>query len=124
MTEHDVRFYSSRSELGGYRIMTVAAAGFAVVFLVLGFLGIGEVIAGQWFILALLAGGVLFALFPAAWSRHLQAQRPGDDVHAPLNPSRAEHFWYERGVSDETHSRDNLPPEADTHQDVSEKRTE
>jgi hypothetical protein len=114
LSDRDIKFYTPPDERKGYKFMAVGMGLLTLVFLVLWIAGVPELIPGAWAIFALLSFALLFVFVPMAWSRDLASRQPDIDFHAQLNPTRADNFWYERGVSDTPHFPDNQRnPDAD-----------
>ena len=103
LTDHDIQRYTPSDEKRNYTIFAVAMAFGAVVFFLLGILGAPNILgAWGWYMLTLVCLGCLLAFVPMV----LKPERPLADIsqelRIPVDPDRAEGFWYERDVADTT----------------------
>lgn len=102
LTDHDIQNYTPPDEKLGYRILAITMAVAAVVFLLLGLLGVANIMGSWgWYMLTIVCLGTLLALIPMVLKPDQRSL--GDisqELHLPLDPERSAGYWQDRAVTD------------------------
>ena len=102
LSDHDVKRHTPDNERIGYQVLSIVVALAAVVFVVLAVFNVDSLVgAWGWVALALACTAMFIAFVPAAWLSVSRDAGP-EDVRFAIDPGRAEHYFQERGVKDET----------------------